>query len=36
MNKKNAYTNNQDGWHPNESGYLAYYCDPIENWLKHL
>lgn len=33
---KDTYTNNQDGWHPNEAGYLAYYCDPIENWLKRL
>lgn len=33
---KNAYTNNQDGWHPNEEGYRKYYCDPIEQWLLNL
>lgn len=25
-----------DGWHPNEEGYLKYYCDPIEKWLETL
>lgn len=33
---KNTYTNNQDGWHPNEDGYKKYYCDPIEAWMKNL
>lgn len=31
-----AYTMNGDGWHPNETGYLKYYCDKIESWLKSL
>ena len=30
------YTLNGDGWHPNEAGYLKYYCDKIEAWLKTL
>jgi lysophospholipase L1-like esterase len=30
------YTNNGDGWHPNEEGYKKYYCDKIEAWLKTL
>jgi hypothetical protein len=30
------YTNRADGTHPNEAGYLAYYCDKIEEWLKTL
>ena len=30
------YTQNGDGWHPNEEGYLRYYCDKIEAWLKTL
>ena len=30
------FTYNGDGWHPNEEGYLKYYCDPIEAWMKNL
>lgn len=33
---RQAYTKNGDGWHPNEAGYKAYYCDKIEAWLKTL
>ncbi|KLU74191.1 SGNH/GDSL hydrolase family protein [Clostridium botulinum] len=33
---KNRYTNNKDGWHPNEEGYRKYYVDKIENWMKTL
>ena len=33
---KNTYTYNSDGWHPNEEGYMKYYCDKIEAWLKSL
>ncbi|MBQ7362979.1 MAG: SGNH/GDSL hydrolase family protein [Clostridia bacterium] len=33
---RQAYTNNGDGWHPNEAGYRKYYCDKIEAWLKTL
>ena len=25
-----------DGTHPNYEGYLKYYCDPIESWMKTL
>lgn len=25
-----------DGSHPTYEGYLKYYCDPIENWMKTL
>ena len=25
-----------DGWHPNEAGYKAFYCDKFESWLKTL
>ena len=25
-----------DGWHPNEAGYRAFYCDKFESWLKTL
>lgn len=25
-----------DGWHPNQAGYLQYYCDKIEAWMKSL
>lgn len=35
-NLKNNYTNNADGWHPNELGYRAFYVDKIESWLKTL
>lgn len=31
-----AYTNNADGWHPNEEGYKKYYVPKIEAWLKTL
>ncbi len=30
------YTARGDGTHPNEAGYLAYYCDRIEEWMKTL
>ncbi|WP_231181814.1 phage tail protein [Clostridium botulinum] len=33
---KNKYTNNKDGWHPNEEGYRKYYVDKIESWMKTL
>lgn len=33
---RNEYTNNADGWHPNEDGYKRYYCDKIESWMKTL
>lgn len=33
---KEAYTRNQDGWHPNEEGYRLFYCDKIEAWMKTL
>lgn len=33
---RSDYTYNADGWHPNEQGYLKYYCDKIESWLKTL
>lgn len=33
---KNTYTNNGDGWHPNEDGYMKYYVPKIEAWLKTL
>ncbi len=29
-------TKNNDGCHPNEYGYISYYCDKIEAWLKTL
>ena len=29
-------TSNNVGTHPNEAGYLAFYCDRIEAWLKTL
>lgn len=31
-----AYTENGDGWHPNEEGYTKYYVPKIEAWLKTL
>jgi hypothetical protein len=31
---KNEYV--PDGTHPNYNGYLKYYCDPIEAWMKTL
>ena len=33
---RQKYTCNGDGWHPNREGYLKYYCDKIEAWLKTL
>lgn len=33
---KTIYTNNSDGWHPNEDGYRKYYVDKIESWMKTL
>ena len=33
---RNAFTYNSDGWHPNEDGYKAFYCDKIEEWMKSL
>lgn len=33
---RTAYTNNGDGWHPNEAGYKAYYVPHITAWLKTL
>ena len=33
---KSTYTNNGDGWHPNEAGYAAYYVPKIEAWMKTL
>lgn len=33
---RKTYTRKGDGWHPNEAGYLKYYCDKIEAWLLSL
>ena len=33
---RKRFTKDGDGWHPNEDGYLRYYCDKIESWLKTL
>lgn len=33
---RTQYTDEGDGWHPNEEGYIKYYCDKIESWLKTL
>ena len=33
---RERYTNHADGWHPNDEGYLRYYCDKIEAWLRTL
>ena len=33
---KNAFTSNGDGYHPNESGYRAYYVPRIVAWMKTL
>lgn len=33
---KSAYTNNGDGWHPNEQGYRLFYVDKITAWMKTL
>ena len=33
---RQTYTKDGDGWHPNEAGYLKYYCDKIEAWLLTL
>lgn len=31
-----TYTDNGDGWHPNEEGYKKYYCDKIEAFMLSL
>ena len=33
---RDNYTTNSDGTHPTEEGYLKFYCDKIEAWLKTL
>lgn len=33
---REEYTNNGDGWHPNEEGYRKYYVDKITAWMKTL
>lgn len=33
---RETYTQNADGWHPNEEGYKKYYVPKIEAWLKTL
>lgn len=33
---KATYTNNGDGWHPNEEGYKKYYVPKIEAWMRSL
>lgn len=33
---KSTYTKDGDGWHPNEEGYMLFYVDQIEAWLKTL
>lgn len=33
---RKTYTNDGDGWHPNEAGFMAYYVPKIEAWLKTL
>jgi lysophospholipase L1-like esterase len=33
---RDAYTTNADGTHPTEEGYIKFYCDKIEAWLKTL
>lgn len=33
---RTAYTNQGDGYHPNEAGYRAYYVPKITAWLKTL
>lgn len=33
---KNAYTRNQDGWHPTEEGYRIFYCDKVEAFMRSL
>lgn len=33
---KTAYTNNGDGWHPNEQGYKKYYANKIETFIRSL
>lgn len=35
-NLRVTYTDNGDGWHPNEAGYRKYYVDKITDWLKGL
>ena len=31
-----VYTDNNDGWHPNEQGYKLFYVPKIEAWMKTL
>lgn len=33
---KADYTDQGDGWHPNEAGYKAYYVPKIEAWMASL
>ena len=33
---KSVYTSNNDGYHPNQAGYEAYYVDKITAWMKTL
>lgn len=33
---KTAYTNDGDGWHPNEAGYRAFYVPKIVAWMESL
>lgn len=33
---KSVYTNNGDGWHPNELGYEKFYVEQIAAWMKTL
>lgn len=33
---RDKYTYNGDGWHPNALGYMTYYVDVIEEWMKTL
>ena len=33
---KSSYTNNGDGYHPNEAGYTKYYVDRVAAWMRTL
>lgn len=33
---RDKYTYEGDGWHPNSLGYITYYVDVIEEWMKTL
>lgn len=35
-NLKSVYTENGDGWHPNEQGYKKYYVDKIIRWMDSI